>query len=282
VSSKKELVVIGDSFCIDYINMRNLKGKEYDGGKYLLYDPDQNKIREFKWTKQKSFPIWTEIVAKKLNLKLVSLGQSGTGTDFHFAGVLDYIINNKKKIRKVIISWSSFGRFDFEFPSEFNPPPSHPWPWMSVNGALLKYNKLMNGNSADTLLNAAREVNALTFEVGINNFFRHSYVLQNLLESYGIEYRMIQSLSDGHAFPNKYHTHEGALAEYAKYILKSPYFDLINDEKFIGWPGIPLLGGFTMVDLIFTEDNKNFISSMDHHPNENGMKIIAKAILDDL
>ena len=282
MSSKKELVVMGDSFCIDYINMRNLMHDNYNGGRYLLFDPDLDKVREFKWPQQKTFPIWGEIVAEELNLKLVTLGQSGTGTDFHFAGALDYIINNKENIEKVIISWSSFGRFDFETSASTKLYAHHPWPWRSVNGALLKFNKLMNNKTADDLLNAAREANALSFEVGINNFFRHAYVLQNLLESYGIDYHMIQSLHDAHAFPNKYDTLEGGYTEYAKHLLKNPYFDLIDDNKFIGWPGIKTLGGFTMVDLIWTKDNKNFISSMDKHPNENGMKIIAKTILDNL
>ena len=98
MSSKKELVVMGDSFCIDYINMRNLMHDNYNGGRYLLFDPDLDKVREFKWPQQKTFPIWGEIVAEELNLKLVTLGQSGTGTDFHFAGALDYIINNKENI----------------------------------------------------------------------------------------------------------------------------------------------------------------------------------------
>lgn len=279
MSSKKELVVIGDSFCIDYVNMRNRLGEEYSGNKYLLYDPDEDTIKVFKWIKQKSFPIWPEIVAKELNLKLVNLGQSGTGTDFHFAVALDYIIKNNKNIAKVIISWSSFGRFCFEFPSKFNAPPSHPWPWISVDPG---FSSTGHDGTTHATIKKLTETNLFSFEVGMNNFFRHAYALQNILELYNIEYRMIQSLHDAHNYPNKQNTHKGAFTEYAKHFLKSPYFDLINDEKFIGWPGLPILGGFTMVDLIFSKDSKNFISHLDHHPNENGMKIIAKTILDDL
>jgi hypothetical protein len=275
VSSKKELVVIGDSFCIDYIKMRNhIAAKE--SAPYLLHDRNENKIKEFKWDKKEAFPIWGEIVAKELNLKLVNLGQSGTGTNYVFAELLDYLIINKKNIKMIIISWSGHSRFDFQLPSGMHYPVHHPKPWLTIN-AISPQSKLLNNE----LFIAAKNNHALTFEVGLNSFFRHAYVLQNLLESYGIDYRMIQSVSDGFAFEKDKYNKDGMI-KYAKAIINNPYFDLINDEKFIGCPGTLNLGGFTMADIIWTEDDKNHISNMDHHPNKNGMKIIAKVILDDL
>lgn len=275
MSSKKELVVIGDSFSIDYVNMRNQMCKA-GNIPYLLHDRKENKIKEFKWEQREPFPIWGEIVAKELNLKLVNLGQSGTGTNYVFAEFLDYFINNKNNIKMVIISWSGHSRFDFELPHENYYPPYHNRPWLTIN-AISPQSKLLDSE----LFNATKNVNALTFEVGLNSFFRHAYVLQNLLETHGVDYRMIQSVSDGYAFEKDKYGIDGMI-KYAKAIINHPYFNLINDKKYIGWPGTKNLGGFTMADLIFTKDDKNHISNLDHHPNKNGMKIIAKAILDDL
>ena len=277
MSSKKELVVIGDSFCIDYVKMRNMMANDYSGGRYLLHVGDE--VKAYTWTQQKSFPVWGDIIAKELNLKVVNLGQSGTGTNFIFAEALDYIINNKDNIEKVIISWSGYSRVDFELPAG-RYPDHHPRPWLTVNPAMPQSINVHHNK----ILSAAKAYNTLSFEVGLNNFFRHAYVLQNLLESYGIDYRMIQSITDGHAFPKFTFDKgsEGGMHQYAKKLINNPYFDLINDEKFIGWPGVSNLGGFAMTDLIWTEDNKNHISYLDKHPNENGHKIIAKAVLDDL
>jgi len=273
VSSKKELVVIGDSFCSDYIRMRNMMAD--DNEPYLLWDKSLQIIREFEWTQKKLFPIWGEIVAKELNLKFVNLSQSGTGTNYIFAELLDYLIKNKKNIEKVIISWSGCSRFDFEFPGGNSPVP-YKRPWMSICTIHPAWIYPV-GIKFDKFLTAVKKIKACSFESGINNFFRHVYVLQNLLESHGTDYRMIQSVSDGYEF-----TKEGGLYKYAEKIINNPYFDLINDEKFIGWPGIENLGGFTMVELISAEDNKNHISDVDHHPNENGMKIIANTIIKNL
>lgn len=263
-SSRGELVVIGDSFSVDYIAMRNTM--HIDNDMPYRYSDSEFNVVIGEWEARESFPIWGEIVATELDLKLVNLSQSAIGTDFIFAEALDYITKNKKNIERVIIIWSSFSRFDFERPNE-KKSCYNPTPWTSINTT---FNP--QGDNAN-LLEGAREINALSFEAGINNFFRHIYTLQVILKSYNISYTMAQSVNDESAF-------NGGYIKYAKKILNNPYFDLIDDESFIGWPGTKSLGGFNIGDLIWSEDDKNHISCVDKHPNENGMKIIAKAILD--
>ena len=286
MSSKKELVVVGDSFCIDYVRSRN---KMHADGKYpyVVVNNDtegdfKNEVREWKYIEP--FPTWGEIVAKELNLKYVCLGQSGTGSDYVFAKTLDYISKNKKKIEKIIIVWSSFARFDFEL--QYDPKNKNRywnnWNWISFNPTLLlgtvvyKEHELLKDNVIKNL----NELEALSIDAAINKFFRNAYALQTILESFNIDYNMIQSVRD-------WTLSDGEYENIAKLILNNQYCELINEDKFIGYPTHTLLGGFSMVEILLdggTDSRycKNHINKYDKHPNKNGNKLIAKSILDEI
>ena len=287
MSSKKELLVVGDSFCIDYVRSRN---KMHADGKYpyVIVNNDiegefKNQVHEWKYIEP--FPTWGEIVAKELNLKHVCLGQSGTGSDYVFAKTLDYISKNKKKIGKIIIVWSSFARFDFELQHDPRHNFNRYWnnfDWISFNPTLLlgttvhiEFDILK-----DNVIKNLKQLKALPIDAGINKFFRNAYALQTILESFNIDYNMIQSVRD-------WTLSIGEFENIAKLILNNQYCELINEDKFIGYPTHPLLGGFNMVEILLdggTDSRycKNHINEYDKHPNKNGNKLIAKRILDEI
>ena len=282
MSSKKELVIIGDSFCIDYVSWRNISHANGENPYIVVNTKNESEFinQVHKWKYIKPFPIWGEIIAKELNLKLVNLSQSGAGSDYVFAKTLNYITKNKKKIGKVIIVWSSFQRFDFELTNSKVNMKHWEFKWLSLNPTLLmgesshKEYELLK----DTVINNLNKLDALPIDSGINKFFRYAYALQTILESFNIDYNMIQSVRDWFLCREDY-------IHSAKVFLNNQYCELINEDKFIGYPLHPLLGGFNMVEILLDGDpinKKNHINKYDKHPNKNGNKLIAKRILDEI
>ena len=273
MSSKKELLVVGDSFCVDLQSM------------YLELDnPFAYKVRTREGIKNipidlslKPFPIHPEIIAKELDLKLVNLSRVGAGNDYIFAHALDYISKNKKKIEKVIIAWSGWYREDIEIDIWVNaingfPQQTHPPEWSSLADLYPHPNKI---NS-------------------INKFFRNVYCIQSVCERFDIDYRMMQTVGIGSVSADHMINVDQDDTKKAKEILDHEYFDLINYHKFIGWPVIQNLGGFTMIDIIEPNNFPNYhptdlylhngenAEHPDCHPNAEGQRLIAKYILDTL
>lgn len=278
MSSKKELLVVGDSFCVDlqtlYLNLPEtddrypfaFKVRTREGIKNIPIDRSL-----------KPFPIHPEIIAKELNLKLVNLSRNGAGNDYIFAHALDYLSKNKKKIEKVIIAWSGWYREDVEidiwvnaingFPQQTQPPE-----WSSLADLYPHPNKI---NS-------------------INKFFRYVYLIQTVCERFDIDYRMMQTVGIGSISAPHMLNKDIDDTKKAKEILDHEYFDLINYHKFIGWPVIQNLGGFTMLNLIEPNEfpihrptdlylnNGENVEHPDCHPNAEGQRLIAKYILDTL
>ena len=92
MSSKKELLVVGDSFCVDLVSMY----KEINKQIYKVRTKEGIVDIPIDLSK-KPFPIWPDLIAKELDLKLTNLSRCGAGNDYIFAHALDYISKNKKK-----------------------------------------------------------------------------------------------------------------------------------------------------------------------------------------
>ena len=263
MSSKKELVVIGDSFCVDLVSSYNYMLKSGNTTYQVSY---AGSIRDIEIKYHEPFPIWPEIIAKKLNLKLVNLSKAGTGNDYMLGKALDYITKNKKKIEKVIIAWSGWYRVDIEV--DYNSPIIEDDNYQSVKNSAeeIFYNKYPYPNKISS----------------INKFFRNVYLMQTVCETFNIDYRMIQSVPIGSTINFKIVIDEENYVPLAKQILEHDYFDLINDEKFIGWPIQENLGGFTMSSVMKESSPIYYLNKYDTHPNKNGMELISKMILDTL
>ena len=68
-----------------------------------------------------------------------------------------------------------------------------------------------------------------------------------------------------------------------KGLLDSVQVDLIDDDKFVGWPMYEELGGktvWTMLDNVDPEQTKLRVSKEDLHPNDKGHEYIAGVIYD--
>jgi hypothetical protein len=97
---KNKLVVVGDSYCVNYVNQMN-----------------QGQFKDSNWKYIEPFPIWPEIVSNHLNLPLVNLSIQGLGNWAIYSIALDAIVS-EKDIGKLIVVWSGSNRINYEDPDK--------------------------------------------------------------------------------------------------------------------------------------------------------------------
>lgn len=269
---KKELVVIGCSFSHDYA-VKHIDGyrevTSFSNNGYVTY----NDLEPFK--------IWPTIVAEKLNLKLVNLSASGSGNEGIFSKALDYVSKNHKKISKVIVQWSGILRLDLETLHD----------WRHLNPSY-HYDDHPDDNNT-IIYQYLNKTNWPNITSGINGWLRRVYSLQNVFMQLNVDYHFVTGIIEiKETAPGVFD--QGWNYKCAKTLVKSQYFNLIDKEKYIGWPvwnttGIPYASnpnnGFCFQDLIHSDEKNNWkywCSEDDGHPNKLGHEKIAETILNEI
>ena len=195
------------------------------------------------------WPKWPEILADKLGMDCINVGQSGVGQEYIYTSIVNNI--NRENIGLVIAGWSRASRRDYYYHGK-----NH---WQ----------------------------NDLWDEKGDNHYFinrslMYQYSFQQLCKSLNLKYKQMQII-------NSYETAIWAgtkevwpfakgkvlsRQEHYLHMQKNPLFNLI-DDNFIGFPGKEL-GGFCMQD--FMKHPEDYISDKDWHPNAKGHQVIAEEI----
>ena len=236
------------------------------------------------------FPKWPELLAKKFNLEVVNLGQSGAGNGEILNTLSKYIIENHKKIQLVCVLWSEWQRFSLFF----NCPRSSFF-YMSLDGGNEESRKdaSLNKDLHDVfkrLQSKKRLTEGEGHDLSRQNYIFHNILiyknLETLCKNYGIAYKCMQGLR---AFSNgKFHPW---LAHHRVKIQDLDYFSFnkwdLEIEDFIGWPLIPLqskevpirnkplaAAGFDLCEYL--EENKMYLHEQDTHPNKEGHEFIAE------
>ena len=199
------------------------------------------------------WPKWPQILADKLGMDCINVGQSGAGQEYIYTSIVNNI--NRKNIGLVIAGWSRASRRDYYY------------------------------------LGKEYWQNDIWDEKGDNHYFinrslMYQYSFQQLCKSLNLKYKQMQII-------NSYETAMWAgtkevwpvargkvlsKQEHYLHMQKNPLFNLI-DDNFIGFPGNEL-GGFCMQD--FMKRPEDYISDKDMHPNEKGHQVIAEAIYERL
>ena len=195
------------------------------------------------------WPKWPEILADKLGMDCINLGQSGAGQEYIYTSIVNNI--NKENIGLVIAGWSRASRRDYYY-----------------------YDK---GFWQNEVWDKNGDVRYF-----IDRTLMYQYSFQQLCKSLNLKYKQVQII-------NSYETAtwsnskevwpvaKGKILsrqEYYLHMQKNPLFDLI-DDNFIGFPGKEL-GGFCMQD--FMKHPEDFISEKDWHPNAKGQQVIAEEL----
>ena len=247
-----KLIVVGDSFCANYVNQMN-----------QLFIEGKNKT----WDVIESFPIWPEIVANKLNLNLINKSYSSIGNMAIYALVLDAIVTEKKF--KLIVVWSSSNRINFEDPD--------------LNTTLGTWSKRYDGHFRDGKYNI--ELKNMTPPRGnIRSYLRYVYSIQEICKSKNIDVKMFQSVHpiNRKDYNNNDYYSKDEYKNMEKDLLNSPYYNLIDRNIFPDFPGDMTFDytSSSMTDILKKNDiKKTQINKKDHHPNQYGSEVIANHIL---
>ena len=273
-----------------------------------------------RWGERKIGNYWPAYLANKLDMDYVNVAKSGGGNDYILKSITEFITKNPlEEIGLVCCLWSDYTREYFYWPEwQFNMSEAV-WnghlleldPKIYNN---LKYNldtgpskKLEDGERErqysmahmldimdklfkHELTHMAELPNKILKNIIIENFLRF-YQLECICKSKNIPYVYWQGI-DIFAHQGQRDVETSIKKEYEwilnliapKYselnyhILKlESYFD---KEKFIGWPTVNTLGGYTYSDI--SDDRKYWIGDKygsyenDRHPNEEGHKLIAE------
>ena len=206
------------------------------------------------------YPYWPEILANKLNMKCINVGRGGKGNEFIYNHMIDTLCVTKQ-VGLAVCVWSQVDRWDFhKWTFKVNPKNFHPLKGFNTTIAQL-HQKVMDaifehGGLADGAHNLMKSV-------------RWYHAFQNHCELHSIPYLQMQA----------FHPTESIMKEF----LDCPQVDLINDDKFIGWPMYRELGGGTMWDELDKVDPNRVnlrVSKEDLHPNAEGHEYMAEILYD--
>ena len=252
---KKELVVSGCSYIGDYVREQNeylVKDKKHD-----IHFVIDGKIYSEKWNYIEPFALLDYHLGEYLDLKPVNLGTSGSSNKQIFETSVDYIGKNHNKIKLFIVSWTCFKRMGFM--NDYRPKSYETvfYNYGPINQEDVNCDKplLNNGSFTKQLF----DLGFIDVKFDVDYFYRCSYLLEKLCESYDI--RLVQ----GFSFRSTTHP----------ILLEHPYVSRINLDNFYGFPGDLLIGGTPL----FSRDQEYTLTKNNLHPNELGHKKTAENLI---
>ena len=226
---------------------------------------------DIRWTKTHGFPTWPEVLAEKLDMNYNNFGKSGAGNNYIFGKMYDKI--HEQDWDLVVLMWTEMQRIDFQWhgkgwlslhPHRANHHEKYPFP-LPGKSALLKY----------------ANIHSMT-----QNSMRLFHLTQKILED--IPYIMVQGsrcvcAPTGLGFNHSNDYWKVVEKQCAESMLKSPYMDKIDEDKFLGFPIMRQIGGWDMDSVMDKLDPKREmyrISKEDTHPNKKGHEYMAGIIYD--
>jgi hypothetical protein len=244
-SSRKKLIAIGCSFTEHYLSSITTPDFDYN------------------------FPRWPQHLADKLDMECVNLGQCGSGNKYILSKIVDTVLT-EKNIGLVVVMWSQFQRLDFEYSSTR-------WRHININTDQIKIDWDYKQKNFKELHNphSATQDALRTFILAekLLKDIPHLYIQGPDAVSF---YSTKKLLTDDNYRDSKQNM--------AKLFFSSSYFDYVEknlSEKFIGWPIMQELGGYSVTNILDKLDPERTqlrISKEDIHPNAEGHKIIAQEI----
>ena len=229
-----------------------------------------------------SWLMWPEILAAKLDMKLINLCKSGQGQEYIYSTLIDKLQTIPiSQIGLMIPAWSTAPRRDYQ----------------------------MSGFQTRKQLWTADQFDWRgCIEYWIDRSIRYYYSFQSIMELHRIPYRQVQMVhlytgymweelnkrqnrhydkndnedllqGDDYVFKQEYKKH------CKQQILNSPYYNKIN-KNFIDWDSVYEPNEVRPKNLFGNNELKGDyverISEKDKHPNENGQRTIAETIYDRL
>ena len=282
---KRKLIVAGCSYVDDYAKSQNLP----------------------------TFPLWSDLLADKLNMQLINLGKCGAGNKEIYSKIVDAIVT-EEKIGLVIPMWSEFQRVSFyvdqlqtwksfhtdrdylnaEWTDNFHKGMSGVAPPNPLKKKM-PYHIIEERTVGPDLGQDSIDAGILSLIIGfllVILFMIYKYrafglndiqaaTEDSLRMMYGFqtlcENKDIPYLQMQGPFPimskSKFDNEKKLTAT----IINSIFLKEIPKATFLGWPIIKSIGGHCVDDYL-TKDEKYVISKEDRHPNAKGHELISELL----
>ena len=241
-----------------------------------------------------SYPKWPELLAEKLNMDCVNLGKSGSGNEYIYTSLLNYITeNDRSRIGLVIPAWTQVQRKDYTL------------------GSLVIKNKFLKNHKPSRKASDLKNHNWRNHRIDpdgdifwwMKKSLNYYLSFQIMCERYSLPYMQVQMLApyidwlrglkaadNDTNYPKSFrHTYPGDKNEDNKKIIElinnyevNNYEDKLNTKKFLGWPLSGEFGGYSLQKKLINPEDKTWISDRDSHPNEKGHKVISEFIYERL
>ena len=249
-----------------------------------------------------SFPMWPDLLAEKLDMRLINLGRSGQGNEYIYSVLQDTIenIEDKASIGMVVAGWSQCFRSDYQEGAQ----------WYSrkvwkdqlwVEKDIMQVERIGGLRSVSKGWVAERVNPQGDIFSWIRKSLRTYQNLVYLCERYNIPYAQTQMIPlyvdylrglpptdqeimfGGKTFENDTMVYPGDFEEDQDKIRKIilSYDGILGEGNFIGWPISRSIGGYPLsIEVCGVVGSPYVISEYDGHPNEEGHKRIAEHIYD--
>ena len=231
--------------------------------------------------KLEEFPLWGELLADKLDMEFINLGECGFGNKAIYRTITERYLT-EKNVGLVVAMWSEHQRVSLHLDTDDAITNKNPWrcfhperiikdadwhdkfykpPARNPKKQGLKYN--VSKMCCDAHINSIK--------TGVLETLSYMHALQSV-----ITVPVLQTQGCKPLMGLVEHIQQIQYKEFCKNIINSPYIDTM-EKSFVGWPIDKRIGGYCMDDLL-QDDHR--ISEEDTHPNAKGHKIMAEAIYD--
>ena len=241
--------------------------------KYLIVSGDSFVDRKFRSAAHPemdvSWPMWPELLAEKLDMRLINLGKSGQGNEYIYSALQDTIeeFKDKNEIGMVVVGWSQCFRMDYqdvggEWCTERINPYSDVFGWVKKSLRICKSLEYMCEH------------------------YNIPYVQTQMIPMYidwlrGLAPTDQEVMFGGKDIWDDRTEYPGDwkvdIIEIQKLLLK--YDNRINHNNFIGWPISRAIGGYPLsIQELGVVGSPYIISDYDGHPNALGHKKLTEVI----
>ena len=215
-----------------------------------------------------SWPKWPELLAKKLDMDCVNLAKCGAGNEYIYRSLLNCITRNDiSNIGLVIPAWSQCNRKDYQ------------------EGNLGRWTNERIDPNGDVFSWVKKSLDYfLSFQI-LCEKYNLPYMHVHMLHLYKDWLNGLRPREGAPGFKKGFrYVYPGDKEKDTKKIIKfiDNYEELINTEKFIGWPLSKEDGGFCLQKELIKPEDDTIISNLDSHPNKLGQEKIMEFIYDRL
>jgi len=230
------------------------------------------------------WPTWPELLAKKLDMIPVNLGRSGSGNDYIYGSLLSEILSKRKKdIGLVVPAWTEVQRVDVY--NKYN-----------MGGWVAEINPDHSLSIHDYTLKSLR--NIISLQLICERFEIECYQFQMLpFYTHYLEHMKKNKKHESVLYGGSPVTRDNLEEFFMTSNASSSMINMINTDKFIGWPSFSSRNGWSMqnkyllnlqdehTDLDYKNARKNspyIIGPDDTHPNDLGHRKIASILYENI